>query len=94
MLLHSCATLQYSNSVLLQAAVAKAVDQLGEFTPQGVSNMVWACAKLGHFSTALVEGALGYFNENSSKFKPQETCNLLWSLTHQRYHPRVGVACG
>jgi hypothetical protein len=90
MLVHSMARLGYSNSRLLTAASAAAVQGIrgGSFTPQGVSNLLWGTASLNHYFPDLVRAALDHHAQHSRQYKPQETAMVMWALTRLRHHPQ------
>lgn len=90
MLLNACVQLGYANRMLATAAAQQAAIHIVRFSPQSVSNTMWALARMGVYHLPAVEGALAAFAAAPpDAYRPQETANLLWAMTAWRHHPEA-----
>jgi hypothetical protein len=64
---------------VLSEYAAYCIRSMDTFTPQNVSNVVWAFAKLGYFNADLFKAASWRGLETMHAFTPQSVANFLWA---------------
>ncbi|KAJ9519615.1 hypothetical protein QJQ45_013371 [Haematococcus lacustris] len=80
--LHAMGSLDVRERELLQDLAAAAEPQLGQFTTQGLANMLWALARCGFQAPARwMDVCVGSCQAKLVQFSPQELSITLWSLS-------------
>jgi hypothetical protein len=83
---HCIGTFEYKDKDLMADIAKASEDHMPEFTPQGLSNLLWGYAKVDlQPSQRWMESYLGTCQSQLTDFKPQEISLVLWSLAHLKY---------
>jgi len=72
---------------VLQEYAAFATHKINEFTPQNLSNFVWALAKLGVYNDELFSTACWKAVQTMHAFTPQSVANFIWAFATLGHPP-------
>jgi RAP domain/FAST kinase-like protein, subdomain 1 len=65
---------------LLDALAKTALNNIADFEPQSLSNMVWSFATMSHEAPSLFDAIASAAQARINEFKPQELSNMVWSF--------------
>eukprot|EP00741_Cyanophora_paradoxa_P005148 tig00000863_g4990.t1 len=79
-LAYGAALAGYDDKPLLSRIQLVALGRINEFTPQGISNLLWALASLGAPRSRIFDATLEAWIPKIRSFKPQEAVCIVWAF--------------
>ena len=87
--------LRWTDTELMTLIANETQRKIQEFSPQGISNTVWALASLQHLEQNMMAAAAAVVTHRIQEFSPQEVATTAWAFsTLQVHHDGLLVALG